>query len=136
MKSIYICVCVRDRKHTEMNFAKTRKPKMRNVSKLLDLRRSQQRLCRSGFSHYPLVRRETFVSGSYCFQHAASFVQVSLLCVSSYLHTFLPSPMYRLYFFSLALASWRSTFLFAAPIKFVLVSRVMRVNNSQMKQKG
>lgn len=118
-----------------MNFTKIRKLRMRNVSKLLGLRRSQQHLRRSSFSHYPLVRRETFVFGRHCFQHAASFVQVSHPCVSSYIRFCHPQCIVRI-FFSLALASWRPTFLFAAPIKFVLVSRVMRVNNSQMKQKG
>lgn len=90
-----------DGKYTGGNFSKTRKPEMRNVWKLHESQWNQQHLRRSGFSHYPLVSRETFVSGRHCFQHAASFKCKFLFPVLTRIYVFLPSPMYRPYFFPL-----------------------------------
>lgn len=123
-----------DGKHTDRNFAKTRKSRMRNVSKLFELQwNRQQHLRWSSFSHYPSVSRETFVSGRHCFQHAASFKCKFLFPMLTRIYVFLPSSIYRPYFFPLSLP--RVAFLFAAPIKFVLVSRVMRMTIRKWNKK-
>lgn len=75
---------------------------MRNVLKLLGLQWNQQHLRWSSFSHYPLVSRGTFVSGRHCFQPAASFVQVSLSCVSSYIRFCSPQSIVRIFSLSLS----------------------------------
>lgn len=100
--------------------------------KLLEVQWNQH-LHRSGFSYYPLVSRETFISGRHCFQHAASFKRKFLFLMLTRIYVFPPSPMYRPYFFPLSLP--RPTFLFAAPIKFVLVSRVMRMTIRKWNKK-
>lgn len=95
----------------------------------LSLQWFQQRLRGSGFSHYLLVRRETFVPGRYCFQHIASFVQVSLPC-AWYIRFSLPQCTVHVF----PTTPWPA-FFFVAPIKFVLVSRVTQMTIHKWNKK-
>jgi len=80
----------------------------------------------SGFFYYPRIRREIFVPERHCFRTASFEISLRRVLVSA--HTFPATEMYRSHFFRTAIP-WRPclAFLFAVPIKFVLVSRVMQV---------